>query len=149
MYIQFITEKGHPPMIEIVSLLVNTFANFDSHRLAKNDTQYIVCLKNRAHYILMLILKKCQKFHFGEGIDKWCGNVVFISSRSYASMQHSIFATMVLTKDKVPIRYMVRNSTRTTSGQSFSSPSASKRVSKPESIKHRCCTSSLHSRSMW
>ena len=53
-------------------LSVNTFANFDSHRLAKNDTQYIACLKNRAHYILMLILKKCQKFHFGEGIVLVC-----------------------------------------------------------------------------
>ena len=43
-------------------LTANTFANFDLHRLAKNDTQYIVCLKNQTHYILMLILKKCQRF---------------------------------------------------------------------------------------
>ena len=51
---------------------VNTFANFDSRRLAKDDIQYIVCLKSWAHYILMLILKKCQEFHFGEGIVSIC-----------------------------------------------------------------------------
>ena len=59
-------------------MVINTFANFDSHRLAKNDTQYIVCLKNRARYILMLILKKCQKFHFGEGIVKCHGKVLIL-----------------------------------------------------------------------
>ena len=56
------------PYLPLFSIEVNTFANFDSRRLMKNDTQYIVFLKKRVHYILMPILEKCQEFHFGEGI---------------------------------------------------------------------------------
>ena len=47
--------------------IYNPFANFDSRRLAKDDITIYSILENLAHYILMLILKKRQKFHFGEG----------------------------------------------------------------------------------
>ena len=45
----------------------------------------------------------------------------------HAPMRHSTFATMVLTQDKVAVECMVRDSTRTISNQTLSSPSASKR----------------------